>query len=390
MKNLLLFLWVFPPMLFAQTHLKFIGEIYSRADSSLLKYANVSVLNTPIGTISNEDGHFQLTIPAPQLDRDLVISHIGFQDFRIPLKKIKSPTKIYLNPQDYALPTAVVFPPDKIVKKAIEQIGYNYLNESYYAHAYFRKTIKYEKEYRRLVEAAGDILSDGYQKSAYHTGTGNTIYLNHIRKSFDTHRPLKYNAWYILLSTDLVKRRSMFLNPDNLDHFSFELVGTQQWQGQLVYFIQFKSKNSWSGDPVEGALYIDTESYAFHLVKYGFRIDQATESPLTNRQWNHRRAELRYKLFNGRYFLAYAEREHLMDDQDGLGLGLFYSQMLVNQISYKEQFYHQVNPRHKISRKRDIYLAQRGYNAWFWRNFNFIIPSKEYQAIIATLENQLR
>jgi predicted thioesterase len=55
------------------------GKILSEADNQPIPYANIGLLNTTIGTISNLDGRFSIKIPQKYLEEELLFSAIGYE-----------------------------------------------------------------------------------------------------------------------------------------------------------------------------------------------------------------------------------------------------------------------------------------------------------------------
>ncbi len=63
---------------------------------SPLQYVNIGVLNKPIGTVSNYEGHFYLSIDKTRLLDTLKISRLGYKSETVILKEVKSDLEITL------------------------------------------------------------------------------------------------------------------------------------------------------------------------------------------------------------------------------------------------------------------------------------------------------
>lgn len=62
------------------------GSVVNQSDKKPIAFANIGIVNTGIGTISNEDGSFSLKVPTPNLKDTLCLSGIGFINKNIPIQ----------------------------------------------------------------------------------------------------------------------------------------------------------------------------------------------------------------------------------------------------------------------------------------------------------------
>ncbi|MEL6134284.1 MAG: carboxypeptidase-like regulatory domain-containing protein, partial [Bacteroidota bacterium] len=60
------------------------GRVIKASTGSPIPYANIGILNSEIGTISNVDGTFSLKIPDKHQEDDLLISSLGFDIASLP------------------------------------------------------------------------------------------------------------------------------------------------------------------------------------------------------------------------------------------------------------------------------------------------------------------
>lgn len=92
----------------AQTRLS--GKVVSRADQNDIPYANLGIPDSPVGTISNADGTFSLTIPDKYRGDTLVFSALGYGRRAIPLASLHKPkgVTVALSPRVTALEAITV------------------------------------------------------------------------------------------------------------------------------------------------------------------------------------------------------------------------------------------------------------------------------------------
>ena len=101
---------------FSQVVIKGIVGNYSTKEP--LSYVNVGIRNKEIGTISDKNGNFVLTINQDISLNELVIfSHIGFETIELSLKKLSKQNEIFLVPSINELNEVVLIPPKTWTKK---------------------------------------------------------------------------------------------------------------------------------------------------------------------------------------------------------------------------------------------------------------------------------
>jgi hypothetical protein len=65
------------------------GKVLSEDNKVPVAYANVGILNTPVGTITNADGTFEITIPDSYSSEELLIAALGYQRKSLPVKSLQ-------------------------------------------------------------------------------------------------------------------------------------------------------------------------------------------------------------------------------------------------------------------------------------------------------------
>lgn len=90
-----------------------------------IPYANIGIVDTEVGTISNEDGSFRISIPATYNDHQLLFSSIGYEQTSVPVNSAtgSSNLQIQLKKKITELPQLVVYPDRK--KNRFKELGNN-------------------------------------------------------------------------------------------------------------------------------------------------------------------------------------------------------------------------------------------------------------------------
>jgi hypothetical protein len=73
------------------------GTLLENGDRSPIAYANLGILNSSIGTISNADGSFELTIPEVHRKDSLLVAALGYNRKSVYIPSIADPCIIYLD-----------------------------------------------------------------------------------------------------------------------------------------------------------------------------------------------------------------------------------------------------------------------------------------------------
>ena len=73
-----------------QAQIRISGRILDVETKEPLAFAQIRALNSQLGTISNEDGYYTLSLRNTRNDT-FSVSHIGYEYFRIPISSISTP-----------------------------------------------------------------------------------------------------------------------------------------------------------------------------------------------------------------------------------------------------------------------------------------------------------
>jgi len=98
-----------------------VGKILSQTTKEPIPFANIGVVNSNVGTLSNLDGSFSIIIPQKQLTDSLTFRSLGFYGKSISINQLESRKEftIYLNEKATLLST-VIITAKKIKYKKIE------------------------------------------------------------------------------------------------------------------------------------------------------------------------------------------------------------------------------------------------------------------------------
>jgi len=109
MKKLILIILFLPSIVSAQV-INIKGVVKNADTKETIPYVNIGIFEKAIGTVSNEDGYFEISIDAEYSGDKLSFSHINFEENHIVINyEMADSLSIYLKPRHYKLPEVVVY-----------------------------------------------------------------------------------------------------------------------------------------------------------------------------------------------------------------------------------------------------------------------------------------
>ena len=252
------------------------GKVVNASTKEALVFATVSVQQSNIGIITNLDGEFTLKIDESLSSGNLEISFLGFKNKVIPISELKgNKNTIEMEPAPIPIKEVVVRPVDpvEIVEKAISRISKNYESEPNLMTAFYRETIKKNRSYVSIGEAAVEIFKAPYANDVRFDGA--RIYKG--RKSSDVERMdtvlFKLQGGPVnSLQLDIIKNTESILTREAMENYDYSISGVIQINDKPHYVIDFIQKPSVEVPLFMGSLYIDMDTYALSEAEFGFNL----------------------------------------------------------------------------------------------------------------------
>lgn len=258
---------------FGQNNTIFSGIVIDNIDKTPIPFCNVYIENTSIGTITNENGAFRLTVPK-YINKNLCISFIGYKTKKIPLKKLKHEDNIITLSKDEIELAEIVIMPDStlltFLQKAYRAIDKNYPKVPSKLKGFYRETQYNENnEYLYFSEAILSIFKNSYQFS---NDPGQVEVIVSRKKSFPIYKKTNnvkyYGGAFIPLNLDFVQKRIDFITPKHFDKYAYRLSNITKLDGRTLYEISFDTNNDSLKGSCKGKFYIDKESLAYIMAEY--------------------------------------------------------------------------------------------------------------------------
>ncbi len=235
----------------AQTSTVIHGKTINAKNNETLSFVNLGVTGTSLGTASDAEGLFSLTIPFNAYQQfDLFVSAIGFQSASFKLSDI-SPDSIFtiaLEPTSYELNEVDINAQSRVLygllKEASKKVKQNYDQDPFvYKFAYKSNTVINTTSKKR--QATGMLYDSlGYHRKNFETDFKSRTYEFNQGKAIENTEFAFFKGITLmdeLLNFDIAKTSGNILDVDHIDQYSLTLLATTTFENDSVYVISYKN-----------------------------------------------------------------------------------------------------------------------------------------------------
>lgn len=273
--NLLLLL-ILPTSIFAgipEEVTEYKGKVVNTSGSPLAS-AYLTVNETNISTVTNNEGVFSLKIPDNLQNVTVTVSYLGYQSRTLSLDFFKAEeVVIELQESPEELSEVQIFTytdPRSVVSNMLKYRGKNYFEDPTTMTAFYRETIKRGRKNVSLSEAVVTI-----HKEPYNSAPDDDIALVKARKTADYDRldtlALKLRGGpYNPLSLDIMKNPEYMFGDEGLSNFKFSFDSPTRINDRYLYVVNFEELDK-SLPWYYGKLFVDAENFV--LVKASFNLN---------------------------------------------------------------------------------------------------------------------
>ncbi len=388
------------------TFVTFTGKVIDNTTRKAVVFANVYLIGSSLGTVTNADGEFVLKVPVAELGRKVGFSNLGYKNLVVALSEMKAKDNlIRLEIAATSLEEVIIRSDDPIelLRMAYRRIHENYNKEPEMQVGFYRETVKQNRNYVAVAEAVLDVY-----KSSYNSLVDNDrVRIYKGRKSEDVK---KMDTLMFKLQggprtsfmLDVVKNPGEILSEEYLDDYYFKFAGFAAIDGRDNYVIEFDQRENVDLPLYKGKIFLDTKNMAFSRLEFSYsdkaldiadnelvrkkpmdlKIDVLGANYLINYRilddkWylNHVRSELIFKCnwkkkrYNATYTTAL---EMAVTDRNSDN---------INKAKYKDQ-----------TKMTDIFADQ--VNSFkdenFWGEYNYIKPDESIESVINRLNRKLK
>jgi len=300
------------------------GKVVDAETGTPLVFATVAVKESNVAIVTNIDGEFTLKIGETVTAKNLEISFLGYKNKTILISDLKNngaKNVISLESAPIPIKEIIVKPldPIQIVEKAIGNIGKNYESVPNLMTAFYRETIRKNRTYVSIGEAAVEIFKAPYNSDVRFDGA--RIYKG--RKSSDVEKMdtvlFKLQGGPVsVLQLDIAKNTESILTREAMQYYNYSLTGVIEIDGKPHYVIDFIQKPSVEMPLFMGSLFIEMDSYAITEAEFGFNLsDKEAASSIFIRKKpigmevtpEIATYRTKYREQNGKWYFAYSRAE---------------------------------------------------------------------------------
>ncbi|MDQ6477422.1 carboxypeptidase-like regulatory domain-containing protein [Dyadobacter sp. LHD-138] len=239
-----------------------------------IPFASIQIEGENNGTVTNEQGYFNLVIRNLE-NRILVVSSLGYKTNKHKIDIDKQGLIVILEADATQLNEVFIFPDSSLkvlLAKAYRKINDNYPQNSIELIGFYRSYHKSTKDNRYLdfTESSLRIQQSGYQNSKEDAQV-EVLKVRNLRfpqrDSIDNVR--YYGGAFMVNWNDPVKMREAFLNPAYFNKrfiYQLESISKYNMGKDSVYVIQFKSNDT--RETKEGKIWIDKKTLAYQKIEW--------------------------------------------------------------------------------------------------------------------------
>ena len=252
------------------------GVVRDKENRKKLENVAVSLVGTPIGTVTNAEGVFSLKIPHMDTIPQLELSHIGYMNARFSASAPEGSNNMYATilmiPIALQLNEVVAYGNSarRIVEEALERIPKNYPSGESMTSAFYRETVQKGHRYISISEAMLDVYKTSYKQR---TSDRDKVQIDKARrllsqKQSDTLGVKVVGGPNLPLFMDVVKNAYALFDEETLDYYSFVQEPSVFIDDRLQYVISFRPRVKLDYALYVGRVFIDREHLAFTRAEF--------------------------------------------------------------------------------------------------------------------------
>jgi len=379
------------------------GKILDTESNTPLSFSNVSVKGKSIGSISNEQGDFNISISKSFISDTLVFSYIGYKNLYLPISQLSTTNNlIYLTKDNYNIKEVVIrsYNALEILKEAIKNVRNNYYTDPYQVISFYREMVFKENELAAISEAVLDVY-----KSPYLGPYSDQVKLLQGRKNEYYSRKdtvsLKLKAGlFTSLYLDVIKNPTYFLREKYFHLYTYYVNKVTKYNDNSVYVIEFKPAVYLEENSFQGKIYIDTDDLSIVAVNFSITpdaIDRMGRELIVKKTFRTRvKAEsakylVNYRKVGNKYFLNFAQGELSFKVKrkkrlfaNDFNTSFEFASNRVDTVNV-ERF-----ERSETLSKNKIFIDEYyDYDYQFWGDYNYISPEKNLQDALIEIQQKL-
>ena len=248
------------------------GKVIDQKTEKPLSFASILVVNTSIGTVSNNDGEFIIKVPVALKNNDIKISFMGYKTIYVKPGSLKPDMNTFgMDLEVINIKDVIVRSNDPIalIRRAIDNVSANYGSAPFLCTAFYRETLMQNRQYAGVAEAVFNIYKSSYRSY----GNDDRLKVFKGRKSQDVKKMdtlifKLQGGYYVAMLLDIAKNPETFLQEEFFSNFAYQPVSITNIEGRETYVIDFEQKKDIQDILYNGRIYLDVNTLAFKKVDF--------------------------------------------------------------------------------------------------------------------------
>ena len=385
------------------------GVVRDKESRKKLENVAVSLVGTPIGTVTNAEGVFSLKIPHMDTIPQLELSHIGYMNARFSASAPEGSNNMYATilmiPIALQLNEVVAYGNSarRIVEEALERIPKNYPSGESMTSAFYRETVQKGHRYISISEAMLDVYKTSYRQR---TTDRDKVQIYKARrllsqKQSDTLGVKVVGGPNLPLFMDVVKNAYALFDEETLDYYSFVQEPSVFIDDRLQYVISFRPRVKLDYALYVGRVFIDREHLAFTRAE--FELDLSDRERAVAAILYKKPLGLRFRPQKVSFLITY--RQH-----DGVTCLNYICNEMCFKCDWKRRLFsssyvarsemvavdREEHPERVIAR-RDAFkpyqvfydIVKEYWSEDFWKDYNIIEPTESLEDAVKKLRKQM-
>ncbi len=392
MRTLILFCLLLPGFARAQVSDYFTikGAVVHERTGEPLSHAHVGIPDRGIGTTTGYDGGFLLKLPAYYKGATLTVSYLGFKTYRIPVRQIRQPFTVRLQPSPATLQEVIVMDEQKvedIIRKAVRRIPENYPDYPTSMQGFYRESkTDADGAYIYLAEGVLDLYKRSYQNEK----EGQVGLIQGRQVGLVSEEELRaqtgFSSGHLASDRfDIVKNREDFIDERYFEAYKYWVENITTHNDAPVYVIGFDRAEGAYAARMKGRVFIDTLTFAFIRAEFEILPDaqrKYNDYPLYTGNWKGNRYFVNYRQVNGHWHLSEALREGFW--RDG---GVYTNELIVTEV--KPGRGKTIPYMERLGRDERFLSLTGTYDENFWASYNTApINDRALAETVQQLNNQ--
>lgn len=375
------------------------GTVYDLFSKEAISSATVSMVDISVGTVTNRNGRFRITLPDSLLNTTVRISHVGYESLEFEAHPGLGLQAVFtLEPKIVSLQEVVVrvVNPKQSIKDMLDSRKRNYATSPVCLTAFYREGVEHKKRNVDLTEAVLQVYKNSFQQD-YLTDQVKVVKMRRIldRQEKDTIVTKVKSGIHSTLLLDVIKNEPDFFDVDNPEQlFQYAHTDIAVIDDRLANVISFEQRKGVKAPLYRGELYIDTKDHA--LLEARFEVNPQFVEKATPLFVEKRSKNYKITLRDARYVVSYKPSAegvyHLNHVRGELEFRVrrkrqwFSSTLRVwfEMVNCKVDTEHvEPIPRSERISPRTVFSeVKHPYDADFWGNFTVILPEDELRELI--------